>query len=353
MLLFSLYPTDSPVARQVTILQALQQQIRTFFVSLHMPESQNLRLFLAELAQLHQVQQCQFYADISLHTLSMLTLSIDDLSSLRQVGIIGLRLDYGFSDAQIQQIRQQGFEMAINASTMTPAWLDSFSQTQTEPEKTWLAWHNFYPRPETGLSAAYFRHQNALARKHNLPIYAFIPGEQNWRAPLHFGLPTLETHRQTSAYLNYLSLKIHYGVPHIVIAEGTLSPQHLTWILRYEREGIVTIPVTHLRHDVWQALVGKTFYIRQEESDLSWRLEGSRGLPKVDVSVPENAGVRRRGSLQMDSLAYGRYAGEIHLIKQTSPPDARVVPIGDIAPAYQNILECLSHRPAVQFIQLT
>ena len=63
-----------------------------------------------------------------------------------------------------------------------------------------IAWHNFYPRRETGLDEHFFDKQTALFKQYSIPVCAFIPGIGENRGPLFEGLPTLESHRDVHPF---------------------------------------------------------------------------------------------------------------------------------------------------------
>ena len=43
----------------------------------------------------------------------------------------------------------------------------------------------------------------------------------------------------------------------------------------------------------------------------------------------------------MDNSSYGRYSGEIQLIRSDLPPDPRVNVIGHLAPGYELLADCI------------
>lgn len=43
----------------------------------------------------------------------------------------------------------------------------------------------------------------------------------------------------------------------------------------------------------------------------------------------------------MDNRLYGRYSGEIQLVRQDLPADGRVNVIGRVAPRYQLLMDCI------------
>ena len=51
--------------------------------------------------------------------------------------------------------------------------------------------------------------------------------------------------------------------------------------------------------------------------------------------------VRPGGTVTMDNRLYGRYSGEIQLIREDLPADEKVNVIGHIAPRYELLMDCI------------
>ncbi|MDR2869607.1 MAG: MupG family TIM beta-alpha barrel fold protein [Deferribacteraceae bacterium] len=340
-MLFSLYPTDERAAWERVLALNSAYGERELYCSLHIPEVGDLQDFMAFLKQAHDEKGLRFYADISPLALEKLSLSIDSLPTLFDYGIFCLRIDFGFSIEEIQRISRLGFKIALNASCVGESTIDKLEGADI------IAWHNYYPRPETGVSLPYFISCCELFQKHNIPIYTFIPGDAEFRAPLRMGLPVMEHQRGQNAYVNYLEMaRMHTGM-RICVAEGRIYERHLRWIKEYEATGIITIPLASF-DEYASRLDGREFAVRIEATDYSHRLEGTRKLLASDGEYV-NASCRKRGSLQMDTGAYGRYEGEIHIMTTDAPLHPYVIRIAEIASPYQKLTEFLYGNPRVRF----
>lgn len=332
MLIHCLYPTDTKI--DDVILSTKNKKI--LFVSLHMPEAPALFSFTKLLKNLHQTEGFTYFADISPLTLSILNIHLEDLSLLKSFGITGLRIDFGFTVSDILRISKQGFKIAVNASTITKNDLDDLSKIDL------IGWHNYYPRPATGLTTNFFNNQNLLINT----IYTFIPGEQNFRKPLCMGLPTLENQRYLNTYVNYLFFAINYPNLNIVLAESTCFKNHKSWIDIYEQTKVITIPIVLANKEVVKLLEGKTFKIRIEDCESSFRVEQTRGMLNIQSEILRSA--RKKGTLQMD--LYGRYDGELHLLKKDLPPDGYFIRVGEIPTPYLSIIDVLKGGNVVNFV---
>lgn len=341
-MIFSLYPTDPEQTRDAVVAAVRAQRGERFvFTSLHIPESRDLQAFGDYLGQLHRGDGFEFCADISPATLTSLGIGIEELGRLRAWGVRSVRIDFGFDPEQIRRIARAGdFEVAVNASTVDEALLDQLDRVPL------VGWHNYYPRPETGLSEEFFDQQNALFASRGLEIYSFIPGEVSFRAPLHLGLPTLEAHRHRNAYTTYLQTKARHPAAHVVCAEGVLHAEHLRWIDHVDQTGEVTLPLVSV-DPALDYLKGRSWQLRPEGTESAFRIEATRGM-----AVPEriiNADMRSRGSLQVDLAGYGRYAGEVHLMRQDRPLNHLEAFVGSVAQPYLGLVDVLRPGMTVRF----
>lgn len=343
-MIFSFYPTDSYEVIDEIVQMVVSYGEKTVFTSLHMKESENLNKYLNKLKNLNEEKQIVFFADISPNTLKMLSISIEEIGLLKTYGIIGLRIDFGFDIEDIIKISKLGFEIAINASVVDSKFIDKLKGVPL------IAWHNFYPRPETAINIKFLNSQNEMFEKYNIPIYTFIPGEKYLRAPLFYGLPTIESQRFLNCYLNYLEMKRLNPNMKIVLAEGVCFEKHIQWILKYEKENIITIPLTSVDDKTFHILSSKIFVIRKEETDYSWRLEETRFLIPSPVEII-NATKRFKGSIQMDTKGYGRYEGELHIMKDDFVLDQNVIRIAEIPSSYINLVDSLTGCIKISFVR--
>lgn len=341
-MLFSLYPTDDHQVRAAVVAAAVRDTTGPVFTSLHIPESEGLRAFGDYLRELHVGHGLTFCADVSPRTLDLLGIDLADAGMLREWGVAMVRIDYGFGVEDIRRIAGTGgYRIAVNASTVTSAELDRFAGLDV------AGWHNFYPRPETGLSDGFFAAQNAMLRGRGLDIYCFIPGERTFRAPLGLGLPTVESHRHANAHLNHARVLAACPDATVVCAEGTLLDEHLGWIEHREQTGETVLPMTGLDPSVGFLLDG-SWRLRPEGTDYSHRIEDTRRARTPDRIV--NGAIRPAGSLQADLASMGRYHGELHLMRSDRPLLAGQALVGEIAAPYRELVDCLRPGDSVRFV---
>src|SRR4051794_28661875 len=195
MIGISFYLND-PLAEQ-RIAFAGRMGVKRAFTSLHIPEeSGDLAVRAKMLLQAAMEVGIEVYADVSARTPAHL--GLESLLELKSLGVIGLRLDDFFEHETILNLAKD-FKLALNASILFEDDVRTLLEGGLEVGQL-LAWHNFYPRRETGLAYSFFQSQNELFERYRIPISAYIPGDGEKRGPLFEGLPTLEDHRQAEPY---------------------------------------------------------------------------------------------------------------------------------------------------------
>lgn len=349
-MILSVYATDEADVRDAVVDQALQQHERALFTSLHMPEATDLAGWVGWLENAHCERGVSFWADVSPAAFDLLGYGPDDAGRLAGAGVVGLRLDYGYGPEEIGRIASAtGLPVAVNASTATAAEVDALQAVLGDAPDALVGWHNFYPRPGTGLTAEDLVRRSRLFTDRGLRVLAFVAGDVTHRAPLHLGLPTLEAHRHRNAYVCALELDALVPGVSVVGAEGVVAEQHLRWIADALPDGddepVLTLPVTDLQPgcdwllDEWD--------LRPEAGPASRRLTGTRGSDLPAGTVPADA--LEAGSLQMDTL--GRYSGEVHLMTATAPLDGQHLRLADVAAPYRSLLAHLDRFDRVRLVR--
>lgn len=124
------------------------------FTTLHMPEDdiEVLKERLLQIGHAAKELEMDVMADVSGKVFKQFS-----VSEFLQIGITGMRVDYGFSPKEIANLSHE-MKIALNASTLTSDFLSKLKQYGMCIENI-EAWHNYYPRPQTGLD------KEALSRK--------------------------------------------------------------------------------------------------------------------------------------------------------------------------------------------
>ncbi|WP_040978583.1 DUF871 domain-containing protein [Oceanobacillus jeddahense] len=305
----------------------------SIFTSLHIPEDDTklYKELLIQLGREAKKHQMDLFADISPKSFEYLKIDINDIDQLLEWGITGLRVDYGLSVEEIVQLSKK-MKISLNASTLTEKFLKELIDKGLNTSHTEAA-HNFYPRPETGLSREYFIKKNQLLKKYQIKISAFIPGDGIKRKPLYQGLPTLEEHRDTSSVQAYLDLKKNGFVDTVYIGDPSLTDETLEKFTLLSQR---IIPIRYRGENNPEFSVLHTYL----EGVQSNRPDPARdvirlGRSRIDLHDkvqldPIHTTKRKKGSVTIDNDNYGRYAGEIQITLIDLKQDDKVNVLGEV-----------------------
>ena len=273
-------------------------------------------------------------ADVSRKTTAQF--GCDDLAELaKKLQLWALRIDYGFSLDEIMALAEQ-MPIVVNASTVTAADARKIAARGREV----FAMHNFYPRPETGLDEDYLAETTKALQDAGLKVLAFIPGDSVLRGPVYEGLPTLEAHRTVLPSAAFADLTVRYGMDGVFLADPGISDAELQRIDRFCRENVISLPAALAPDYDW--LYDQVLTCRVDSPRRMIRVLESREYScKGAVVAPENSIERLRGSITIDNERYGRYTGEIQIIRSDLQADSRVNVIGQIPENARMLMECI------------
>lgn len=317
-------------------LKANYTEGASVFTSLHISEEfddnyvQRVRDMLISLRYIGY----KIIADVSKKT--MIQFGQNDILALaKELDLWMLRLDYGFSDDEILQLATQ-IPIAVNAST-----IDITAACRIrDAGGSLIAFHNFYPRPETGLGDQFFSSHTQKIQAEGIPVYGFIPGDALLRGPVFEGLPTLERHRGVKPSIAYFDLLRRESLDGIFVGDCMISQSELAIIRSFEATGVLQIPA--LLHEEYKQLYERVFTSRPDSPAGAIRFQESREYSCFGEAIaPENTVERKRGTITLDNLNYGRYSGEVQILLTDQLADSRVNVIGYIAANYDGLLSCV------------
>jgi uncharacterized protein len=332
MLGMSIYLSEPVETKKSYIEKMKNAGFTSIFTSLHIPEDnpEVYRERLIKLGSYAKEYGLELMADISSKSLSYLGYQWEEASELLNWGLTGLRIDYGIENQTIVELSKK-MKVALNASTLTQEILNKLVESGLESSSV-EAWHNFYPRPETGLDREEFSIRNKWLTEYGIRVMAFVPGDQSFRGPLYKGLPTLEDHRGASAFASFIDLNYREGVGKILVGDLEISESSLRQFKAFQ-DGYFLLRARPLLDR--QELLNLCAMVHTNRPDaardcirsMESRLNGlAEGLSLVPVSVVE----RKKGSITIDNQLYGRYQGEIQITKTDLCADEKVNVIGHI-----------------------
>ncbi|MGG4169037.1 MupG family TIM beta-alpha barrel fold protein [Rossellomorea vietnamensis] len=324
MIGISVYLSDEDA--EARILRASSSGVKLAFTSLHIPEESGISSERVKgLLSLFKREGFQVFADVSKKTPALF--GLHHFEELKELGVTSLRLDDGFTTDEMLGLSRH-FRIAINASTVgekeLQRWIDCGLETGNM-----ISWHNFYPKPETGLDEEYFLKQQNLYDRLGIPVYAFIPGDEMKRGPLHVGLPTLEDHRSQSPYVSAVQLK-RWGVTGVFVGDPGCSKELLGKLLRFDQEDVI-----ELFYNGSGEIQGE-YQLRRDPGRDVLRLLDTRTESEIP---PENTEERLRGTFTQDNDLYGRYRGEMQIVRRDLESNPKVNVVGRICKEYLDLIE--------------
>jgi len=332
----ALYPgLDNSEAENLALLRtAAQMGIKRIFTSLHIPESNINRLKneLGPLLATARQYNMEVISDISPVTVALLGLEKFSLDAFKALGITTLRLDCGYDASAIATMSRnsKGIKIQLNASTLTENMLSTLQGLAVDFTKI-EALHNFYPREGTGLGEETLLKQNKLLHSYGISIGAFVPSQNRKRGPLKAGLPTLESGRYVDAGLGARHL-IALGVDSVFIGDSLPCEKELATLASLKTDQ-VTLRMQILTNNIWlREKLRQTFTARIDEARDAIRAQEGRPLLGGSAIEPDNTVERIVGSITVDNKEYGRYMGELQIIKKAQAADKRTNVIGQILP---------------------
>jgi len=296
------------------------------FTSLHIPEA-NTTVLVSEFRQFAAYAVNLGYsitADISPRTCELLGATLPDCSALKKLGLSAIRLDDGFSAEQIAALSVTGeIDIELNASTITPTVLQQMNAAKADVSRL-RACHNYYPRPETGLSFALFAERCQLLREYKIPVVAFIPSRSCPRGPIFAGLPTLEKHRLVSPQLAAKELMASQLVDGILFGDPLAAEAELASVSGLDPNCIELQVI--VEKDVSLAEREILFAVHTNRTDPGeWAVRSQEARRLCRTAIPERPGkTRNTGAVTIDNEKYLRYMGEMQVVRASLPSDPRV-----------------------------
>lgn len=296
------------------------------FTSLHIPE-ENADQYLERLAELGSVMkelEMELVADVSKGALAKIgvsNLSIDGLKRLKEKGVNGLRVDYGFSNQEIASMSHE-LNIVLNASTITRNDIEELNHYGASFPRM-VAMHNYYPRPETGLAKTVFQHKNQWLAETGFTVAAFVPGDKQLRGPLYQYLPTLEDHRGIHPLAAAIELNTECYVDEVYIGDPEIAESTIYQFKRYIADKTVVYFVKPEKQSPYFEIVLGKHQNRWDPAKDVLRSADAR-FKEIPQISPYETIERTRGSVTIDNQDYQRYMGEIQVVVHDLPKDEKV-----------------------------
>lgn len=330
MLGFSVYlQEDWTPEKERYVQQMANAGFEGAFTSLHIPEEDGslYKQRLQPLLEIVRARGLKLLADVSGEALKQIGLSFQDPKAIYESGFTGIRIDDGVDVETIANLSHY-LLVGLNASTLTEADYEQLIQYGAD-FRNMEAWHNYYPRPDTGLDEGWFYQRNTWLKKKGFQVCAFAPGDNHLRLPLYETLPTLEIDRHQHPLVSCLALKWDYLVDDVYIGDPGLTTETYEQFSEYLQQGTLLMHAESVR-PAWDVYIYGNHQNRLDVARDVVRSERSRGLNGNDTIEPENTVLRQKGDITIDNERYKRYKGELQIVRNKLSRNANVNVIGQV-----------------------
>ncbi|MGB3160283.1 DUF871 domain-containing protein [Carnobacterium sp.] len=308
------------------------------FSSLHIPEDES-EYYLKRLKTLGEWAielEMEIMMDVSGSSLTNVGLSFDRPKEILETGVTGLRIDYGISNEVIIKLSKD-MKVSLNASTLTEKDIEELIEGGANFNHL-EAWHNYYPRPETGLDKKSFIKKNQWLNQLGFRVVAFVPGEDKLRGPLFKGLPSLEKHRAIHPLAAAIELIEDCFVDDIYIGDPGLTQNTQIQFESYFKNKTMLLFAEQEAKSLYALSVVGIHQNRWDNARDVIRSANAR-FKKMDTIIPESPIRRDKGSVTIDNINYGRYMGEIQISLTDLPIDEKVNVVAKIIEKDQSLLQ--------------
>ena len=136
----------------------------------------------------------------------------------------------------------------------------------------------------------------------------------------------------------------------IFAGDPEVSTREQEYIRHFCTTGELCLPVA-LRPG-YETLYDRTFTCRPDSPKTLVRYQESRLYSCFGSTVqPDNCVERRRRCVTMDNIGYGRYSGEIQLMRADLPADEKVNVIGEVPAEYDLLLDCIKRGKTFRMVK--
>ena len=147
-------------------------------------------------------------------------------------------------------------------------------------------------------------------------------------------------------------MALNYGLDGIFAGDPEVSAREQEYIRHFCTTGELCLPVA-LRPG-YETLYDRTFTCRPDSPKGLVRYQESRLYSCFGSTVqPDNCTERRRRCVTMDNIGYGRYSGEIQLVRAALPADEKVNVIGEVPAEYDLLLDCIKRGKTFRMVKIS
>ncbi|GLI57249.1 hypothetical protein PM10SUCC1_27630 [Propionigenium maris DSM 9537] len=237
------------------------------------------------------------------------------------------RVSRGFTGKEIVALSKD-YRIQLDAGTMHEEVLEELMELGVSPEEISMG-YDCYPRRDTGISIELLRERNKVFKRYGMEVMAFVGSQNKRMGPLFEGMPTVEAHRNLNILVGTQEL-LAEGCDVVLIGDTMASGKELRAIGEIT-EGEWLLPTKGYPMSSEEREIFEGFH--RERIDQGEYVVRSRNLSEEGVlkEIPQKiCSERKAGSVTIDNCLYGRYQGELQIVKRNLSADERVNVVGRV-----------------------
>lgn len=240
----------------------------------------------------------------------------------KMFGVDRIRLDWGFSKEDIVDLVLDGYDIELNASTLTEELVD-YLKERIDLSLVTVS-HNFYPKKYTGLKYEDVKERNNFLNNLGFKVMGYIASLENKRPPLYLGLPTVETMRKMPVFLQKQEMEL-LGFSKICFGDAIISNKELKELT--EEKEYFTVPLVLKKgiSEKEKEIINKVHRVRIDQSEYMIRSTKYRGEKGIE---PNNTEKRSKYDITIDNDLMKRYSGELNIMLTDLEADKAVNVVG-------------------------
>lgn len=349
--------TDVALEPQLAHLDAaIAQGCVLVMTSLHLPEMDLARAPVECRAITARTRPAgvTFIADVSPVTFRHLGGSPANTKPLAELGLGGIRPDYGFDASELAAMaRGPGPAVVLNATDVTDERLEAVAAAGSHGLAGAWGIHNFYPRPETGIALETCVERSLRLARLGVRVGAFVASQRVRRGPVHEGLSTIEDFRRLPPARAAEMLFATGAIDAVLLGDPSLDDAEVRSlagvaardeiVIRARRNGEPSREELAVMDEPLTCWAVAQYLVRTGNPALG---PAAATAPRGTIA-PRNREARPAYSITIDNDRYPRFAGTLHVVRRDLPADTRVNVVGSVDPDDRVLIDLL--RPGDRF----
>ncbi len=237
------------------------------------------------------------------------------------------RVGSGFTEEEIAEL-SRNHRIQLNAGTVDEGTLERYMDLGVSPEDISMGYDS-YPRRDTGISIELLRERNRVFKRYGIEVMAFVGSQNKRMGPLFEGMPTIEAHRNLNILVGAQEL-LAEGCDVVLIGDSMASGKELRAIEEI-KEGEWLLPTKGYPMSPEEREIFEGSH--RERVDQGEYVVRSTTSSERQTFKEISQGIwseRKAGSITIDNCLYGRYQGELQIVKRDLPADERVNVVGRV-----------------------